>query len=345
MLKNLKILILIITFLYQSSILAKTNDSNDFNHRYLSNYFSALISYDNQNNDKALKFFNLSKRLVNKHDNFLKEFSISLVEGGYVSKAIYKIKNSKNLKQIDFVEAQILLIVDSFINEDFDRVDKILKKLQTYEDDGSYDFIVYKILESYFMLFKNNEIISKKKYNFGKLFSITEAFQNCYVGSKDTNSSFINLINSSEGNYSRYLFFYLSKLLQDKDYSTVKQISKTIDPLSNGLLISQTQIWIEKFEYEKIVNSFSCKNKNHLLSEFFFLISNLYSADEDYKKSNFYLNISNFLNPKFYYNKSLLAENYFITDNYISSKKVLNVFSENDEIYNWFKIKKKISNN
>ena len=130
-------------------------------------------------------------------------------------------------------------------------------------------------------------------------------------------------------------------MLQDKDYSTVKQISKTIDPLSNGLLISQTQIWIEKFEYEKIVNSFSCKNKNHLLSEFFFLISNLYSADEDYKKSNFYLNISNFLNPKFYYNKSLLAENYFITDNYISSKKVLNVFSENDEIYNWFKIKKK----
>ena len=177
MLKNLKILILIITFLYQSSILAKTNDSNDFNHRYLSNYFSALISYDNQNNDKALKFFNLSKRLVNKHDNFLKEFSISLVEGGYVSKAIYKIKNSKNLKQIDFVEAQILLIVDSFINEDFDRVDKILKKLQTYEDDGSYDFIVYKILESYFMLFKNNEIISKKNITSESYFQLQKHFK------------------------------------------------------------------------------------------------------------------------------------------------------------------------
>ena len=34
-----------------------------------------------------------------------------------------------------------------------------------------------------------------------------------------------------------------------------------------------------------------------------------FSADEDYIKSNFYLNISNYLNPKFYYNQSLLAEN------------------------------------
>ncbi len=340
MFNKFKLLIFLIIFLYQNSVFSKTNDNNKFNHRYLSNYFSALISYDNQNNDKALKYFNSSKSLINEHDNFLKEFSISLVEDGQVAKAINKVKNSKNPEQINFLEAQILLIVDSFIKEDFNRTQKILKKLKTFEDDDSYEFIVYKILDSYFKLFKNNEIISIKNKNFGKLFSITEAFQSCYVQSKNTNSLFINLINSSEGNYSRYLFFYLSKLLQDGDYITVKQISNTIDPISNGLLISQLQKWIDKSEYKKIINSFSCENKNHLLSEFFFLISNLYSADENYKRSNFYLNISNFLNSNFYYNLSLLAENYFIIEDYSSSKKILKLFSEKDEIYFWFKTKK-----
>ena len=49
-----------------------------------------------------------------------------------------------------------------------------------------------------------------------------------------------------------------------------------------------------------------------VVSEFFFLISNLYSAQDIYEKSNFYLNISYYLNPKFKFNLSLLAENYYL---------------------------------
>ena len=84
LIKNLKILIFIIFFLYQNSVFSKTNDLNEFNHRYLSNYFSAIVSFDNQNNDKALKFFNSSKYLIKKHDNFLREYTISLVENGQI---------------------------------------------------------------------------------------------------------------------------------------------------------------------------------------------------------------------------------------------------------------------
>ena len=76
------------------------------------------------------------------------------------------------------------------------------------------------------------------------------------------------------------------------------------------------------------------------MAEFFFLISNLYSSQEEYEKSNFYLNISNYLNPKFYFNLSLLAEDYLINRNFDLSRKVLEKFDEKDEIYNWYKIKK-----
>ena len=338
--KNLKILIFIIFFLYQNSVFSKTNDLNEFNHRYLSNYFSAIVSFDNQNNDKALKFFNSSKYLIKKHDNFLREYTISLVEDGQISKSIKQIKNIKNLKQNNFPEAQILLLVDSLINEDWNKINNILTKLETFKNADTYEFITYKILNSYFKLFKNNEISSKEIKDYGNLSLITKAFQSCYIESEETENLFANIINSSEGDYSRYLFFYLSQILSNNDYETATEISQTIDPISSGLLISQLKKWIDQSAYENITNSFSCKNKKHLIAEFFFLISNLYDADENYLKSNFYLNISYFLNPDFYFNLSLLAENYFINKNYNSSKKILDVFLEKDEVYFWFKVKK-----
>ena len=340
LIKNLKILIFIIFFLYQNSVFSKTNDLNEFNHRYLSNYFSGIVSFDNQNNDKALKFFNSSKYLIKKHDNFLREYTISLVENGQILKSIKQIKKTKNPKQKNFPEAQILLLVDSLINEDWNNINNILTKLKAFQNEDTYEFITHKILNSYFKLFKNNEISSKEIKDYGNLSLITKAFQSCYIESEETENLFANIINSSEGDYSRYLFFYLSQILLNNDFETATEISQTIDPISSGLLISQLKKWIDQSEYESITNSFSCKNKKHLIAEFFFLISNLYAADENYLKSNFYLNISYFLNPDFYFNLSLLAENYFINKNYNSSKKILDVFLEKDEVYFWFKVKK-----
>ena len=228
--KNLKILIFIIFFLYQNSVFSKTNDLNEFNHRYLSNYFSAIVSFDNQNNDKALKFFNSSKYLIKKHDNFLREYTISLVENGQILKSIKQIKKTKNPKQNNFPEAQILLLVDSLINEDWNKINNILTKLETFKNEDTYEFITYKILNSYFKLFKNNEISSKEIKDYGNLSLITKAFQSCYIESEETENLFANIINSSEGDYSRYLFFYLSQILSNNDFETVTEISQTIDP-------------------------------------------------------------------------------------------------------------------
>ena len=55
----LKIFYIIFALLYQTVGYTKTSDKNDFNYKYLSSYFSALISFDNQKNNKALEFLNL----------------------------------------------------------------------------------------------------------------------------------------------------------------------------------------------------------------------------------------------------------------------------------------------
>ena len=82
------------------------------------------------------------------------------------------------------------------------------------------------------------------------------------------------------------------------------------------------------------------QNHNDIVSEFLFLISNLYSAQEDIEKSNFYLNLSNYLNPKFILNSSLVAENFYLNGEYDKAKKILSIFDKKYEFYYWFRLKK-----
>ena len=336
----LKIFFIIVTLLYQSTASSKTTDNNEFNLKYLSSYLSALLSYDNQNNDLALKYFNSSKNLLNEHDQFLKKYVFSLVADGQISKAIKYIQYSKNKNNSNFFEVKLLLVLDSLNKKNFVKTSKLLTNLKAFQQNDTYEFIIYETLKSYNKLFLDG-IIESPNQNFGKISLITTAFQNCYLNSNKTNSHFINLINSAEGDYSRYLFFYLTKLIENKDYDSAIQIASTIDPLTSDLLIAQTKKWIDQSNFKKFKKHFSCKQETDILAEFFFLISNLYSSQGEYKKSNFFLNISNYLNPKFYFNLSLLAENYFVNSNFDLAKKVLEKFDEEDEIYNWYKIKKK----
>tara|TARA_B100001173_G_C15869661_1_gene496679 strand:- start:60 stop:884 length:825 start_codon:yes stop_codon:yes gene_type:complete len=52
------------------------------------------------------------------------------------------------------------------------------------------------------------------------------------------------------------------------------------------------------------------------------------------------MNISNYLNSKFYFNLSLIAENYYLNDNFKLTKQILKKFNSEDKIYHWYKTKK-----
>ena len=334
----LKIFYIIFALLYQTVGYTKTSDKNDFNYKYLSSYFSALISFDNQKNNKALEFFESSKYLKKKHNNYLKEYVYSLVLDGQIKKAVNQIKSLRNMKNSNFFEGKLLIVLDLINKKKYVQASKIIKTFNL-SNENTYEFIIIKTLESFNNLFKNKKL-QYSTSDFGKLSLIVNAFQNCYLNSNKTDSHFLNLINSAEGDYSRYLFFYLSNVIENKDYKTAKQISKTIEPFSSTLLISQSKKWIDNENYKKFNKHFSCQNENDLLSEFFFLISNLYSSQNIIETSNFYLSVSNYLNPKFYFNLSLLAENYYDNDNFDISREILEKFSSEDEIYFWYKIKK-----
>ena len=76
--KFLKIILVLFLF-YQSPLYSKSNSLNKFNSDNFINYFSGIVAYENKNNSEALKFFNSSKILLNRHDPYLEKYLYLLV--------------------------------------------------------------------------------------------------------------------------------------------------------------------------------------------------------------------------------------------------------------------------
>ena len=318
---------------------SKSTSFNDFDSKNLSKYFSGIVAFENKNNSVALDFFNSSKILITKHDPYLKRYIYSLVLENKVSQAINVIKNNRYRDNSNFFDAYLLLVLDSLKKKDLDSAYKYLENITDLAQEDKFNSVILEILKQYIFVFKEKKTPEGKK-NFGKLSLISETFQRCFIGDKKTEKYFSNLINDFEADYSRYIFFYLSYLIENNQVNQAKKIAKDINYINTTLLLSQAKSWIENKEVEKFMNVFSCKNYNDVISEYMFLISNLYSTQNNFEKSNFYLNLSNFLNPKFIFNLSLVAENQYLNKEYKKTKKTLKNFKKNTKFYYWYRVKK-----
>ena len=336
---RLVIFLIFVITLYQTNLYSKTIDNDEFNPKYLSKYFSGLVSQDNQDYEKSLKFFDSSKILIDEHDIFFKEYIFSLVLNDKVSNAINRIKLSDKQKKNNFFEGNLILVLDSIKEKKFKNADIYLKELKKFSEDGTYEFIIYKSLKSYNDVFLTNKF--EKNAGYGKIGEINDVFQNCYLNNQNTKVYFENLLNSPDGDYERYKFFYLKYLIKEKNFLIADQIADTIDPLNSSLLLMQAKSWLDNKKHEKFSEYFSCNNETDILSEFFFLISNLYSSDENYKYSEFYLKISYYLNSRFYFNIALEVDNHFVNKSFDKSSKALENILDIDGVYKWYKVRKK----
>ncbi len=337
---NKKIIILLFSLLlYQSPLLSKSTSFEKFNSKNLSKYFSGIIAFENKNNSEALNFFKSSKILINRHDPYLKRFIITLVFENKVAQAINIIKTNSKKSNSDFFESYILLALDSLKKNNINKAIDILAEVPEYLQKDRLNFIIINSLKQYFDVF-NNKKIQKDNQNFGNLSFISETFQRCYLDDKNTGSFFSKLINNTQADYSRYIYFYLTYLIEKNQIEEAEAITEELDYINTTLLLSQGKSWLESNKYNEFNKVFSCSNHNDILGEFLFLISNLYSSQNEFEKSNFYLSLSAYLNPKFVFNLSLVAENFYLNENYEKSKTVLKNFDKNQDFYYWFRSKK-----
>ena len=337
-LKNIKFILIILLF-YQNTLFTKSNSFEKIDSKNLSKYFSGIVAFGNKKNSEALDFFNSSKILINNHDPFLKRYVSSLVLENKVLQAIQIIKQNYENENIDFFDSYLLLIIDSLKKNDLDIAYEYISIANNFAEQDRFNLAILESLKQYVYLFKEKKFLDDKK-NFGRLSYISETFQKCYLDDPNTGRYFSKLINDPESDFTRYIYFYISYLVENGNINEAKVITDEIEFLNSTLLLSQGKSWIDNGNLQKFKEVFSCKNHNDLIAEFLFLISNLYSAQDNYEMSNFYLNLSNFLNPRFVFNLSLVAENHYFNKDYEKAKKVLKKFKKDDDFYYWFRLKK-----
>ena len=308
----------------------------------ISNYFSGTISANQDYNKEAFKYLQKVQSIKNTHSQFNIEFIITLV---LVEKFKQAFAFSKQVWTEDelFFEADLLLGLDSFMKKDyiaaekyFDRLNKISrynlvfdnfignvliawsKASQGYKED-SFKFIE-QIPDSYHHLKRVQNILLQ-----------------CYFDANETQKSFEELIGDKNYNFSRYNFFLINYLLsQNKNVEAKKIIQDSREKYSSNLLIKQTEFFFQNDENKKISDVFDCKNSKDSLAEFFYIIANLYSSEQDYRLSNFYLRVSLFLNNKFLTNKALLAENFYYQKKNEASKNTYYSIKSIGPIYFWY---------
>ena len=330
----------LILLFYQSPLYSKSKSLNDFNSHHLSNYLSGIVAFDNNDNSQALKFFKSSKYLIKQHNSYLESYIYALVLEGRVQQAVNEIKQNLTENNSNFFEAHLIVALESLKRKNYKKSKEQLQKSYEFINNDRLSLIIAETLKQYIYVFEENKI-SKIKNKFGNFSLINLAFQRCYLNDENTKTYFKQLFNSqNKSDYTRYIFFYLNYLLENNEYDEAKIITDNLDYLNLSLLISQGKRWIENQKIDEFKKIFSCSNPSDIISEFFFLVSNLYSSQDNYEKSNFYLNISNYLNPKFKFNLTLLAENYYLNKNYSKTLKILESFDKNDGPYYWFKLKK-----
>ncbi len=332
---------ILIFFSFLSNLNAySSNQKILYSRKSVSNYFSGIISSNNNNNKLALKYFNNLNHLKNNHDQFNRKMVFVLVQTNKIPESFLYLKKLKK-KKLNFFDANLLLGINYFLERNYIKSINFFNSIIQTKKFSNFEKLIARSLLSYIKVFENRlddykiepNIIPE---NYNNIDLINDAFINCYLDNKKAEQGFLRIINPNTLNFTRYNFFYINFLVsKNRSNEALKIAEKNNDIFNTNLLLNQTKSWLKKGKINKIKKIFDCRNPNHLISEFLYLIANLYTSEKNYVLSNYYLNLSLHLNSDFLFNNTLLAENYFHLENYQDAKKVYLKFDSKDSIYAW----------
>ena len=333
------VLILIFALFMQSESFGRDNNVQ-YTRKNISNYFLGVIYASKGNNNKAFKHLKKVQSIKGVHSNFNLEFIRTLV---LLEKFEEAITFSRDIwiENEFFFEADLLLGLDSFLNKDYKSAEKYFERLNAISRYNIFfDDFIGNVLIAWSKASQNKKedsflFLEKIPSRYQHLTKLQNIFLNCHFNSTKTKKLFEDLIKNENYNFSRYNFFLANYLISNNKVSDAREIIKNArNEYSSNLLIKQAEIFLDQ-EKEKIINYYDCKNPRDSMAEFFYVIANLYSSEQEYQLSNFYLKISFLLNDKFLTNKALLAENFFYQKKNKQSKNIYSSLKSVGAAYSW----------
>ena len=338
---NLKIIgQIIFVIIFFSTLEAKNlNKFNDADR--VSDYFLGILLLNDNQYDESFKFLKKLNGLEESHISYSNKYLYSLVNSGNLNEAFnYSRKLEK--QKLDSFESNLIAGIFYLKNSNFNLAKEYFLKaknknskfiLNNYISTSLYNWSSLKDMDI------NDAILELRKLDkrFENLKKIQNVFLNCYYNSSNTNELFVELNFNKKTDFSRYHYFHASYAVSSGRIDEAKNIVQSALKLHpRNLLLNQYKINLNE---KKSIDIFNCKKETHVVSEILYIAANALSAQSIYPVSNFYLNLAKFLNNDFYSFDTLLAENFYKTNNIKNAKKIYKNLSKRGEAFKWYSTK------
>ena len=331
--RTLFVIILILFSTSQAKNLDKFEKSSN-----ISNYFSGILLFNENQYEKSYEFLKKLEGLENTHLIYSSKYLYSLINSGNFNKAFNYAKKLEKDKKDNF-ESNLVIGIYFLKYSKFDLSKKYFLKAKNKQ---SRSILENYLSDSLYLLsnLTNYELGKSINYleNFDKRFEnlnkIQKVFLNCYYSSSNTENLYKDLVSDKKTDFSRYNYFYARYLDSIGENIKSKQIiNNALKSYPRNLLLNTY-----KLDQNSLKNNFSfdCKNQNHVSSEIIYIVANALSSQNIYSASNFYLNLAKYLNKDFHSYDTLLAENFYKINEFKSAKKIYEKLSRSGESLKWY---------
>ena len=336
---------LLYTFIFLGIFNISYSKAPEFNYnaKSISNYFSGLIYFDDLDFVESEKAFKKLKNFEEKSTKYSSKFMHSLINLGKYKEARKYSKKLENKNKSNF-ESNLFLGLYEFKEKNYVNAKSYFDKLENNYRHQLIFEVLKMSLNSWteIAISKDKEkiqLINMPYTGYRNIVLIQKVFANCYLGTSNTFNEFERITQSNKSNFSRYHFFFANYLLNNKRKEESKNfINSASKKFPGNLLINQFKKNLENKDRNNF--EFDCANSSNIMAEIFYIYANALSSQGDYKLSNFYINLSKFLNPKFMSYDALLAENFFILKKNNEAKLFYEKLSKLGSTYKWYAAKK-----
>ncbi len=323
--------------IFFSTLNAKNLDKfNQGNH--ISDYFSGTLLLNNNQYNESYNFLKKLDGLEERYINYSSKYLFSLVNLGKFNEA-FSYSQKLETKKLGNFESDLIIGIYYLKNQNYNLAQKYFLKLKNRKSSFVLNNFVSNALFNW-VSFKNLNLNSAKNTlntinpRFENLKNIQRVFLHCFYQSKETELFFENLISDKEIDFSRYNYFYAVYLSDlGKIDKAKKVINSSLELYPRNLLLNQYKVDLNNSKYK---NNFDCQNLSHVAAEILYITANALSSQQIYKSSNFYLNLSKYLNKDFHSFDTLLAENFYRVDNFKKAKKIYNEIGKKGRIFLWY---------
>ncbi len=339
--KNIvKFILIVFLFFCESNLVHSRNLDKYYKSDKISNYFSGLLSlYDNEY-ASSYKFLKELEGLEDKHPSYPTLYQFALINSGKIYEA-YKYSKKLENKKLESYQGNLIIGIYHLKNNRFNEAYKYFKKLENNKNSqNAIQNLVSTSLKNWiqFPNIKEEEsyaLIEKLPKRFSNIKKIQTTLAKCYFDSKETNLSFTSLISDENTDFSRYSFFYANFLNKNSQINkAVEVIDLSLKTVPRNLILLQLKEDI-KNNSNLFFNEFDCASLAHVTAEILYILANALSSQSSYTLSNFYLNLSKYLNQNFKSFDSLYAENFYMMEKLNLSKDIYKSFINEGSIYNW----------